>query len=125
MIGLLFGCTTIPTGSNVRAEVAGWVEDTSVILLLVKPEHRIFFGATYKFLEEAESSDGKITLDTVTSVLSQVEIFQSVDSKIALAGGRLILRRTFGNVALETPDVINNVGLGIKDGLKAALEATQ
>jgi hypothetical protein len=60
-------------------------------------------------------------LGAISAALGKLDAFQSKDSRLGLIGGRLILRRTIGNMELETPETIRNAGLGLRDGLKAAL----
>lgn len=128
LIGLigftLAGCATAPDGdtnAKIRREVALWSEDIASLALIAKPEYRPAIEAAVRALDAAETSEG-ISLNSITAALGQVDSLQSKDSKLALIGGRLLLRRAFGsNLTLETPELINAAGLGLRDGLKAAL----
>jgi len=116
----IVGCASTPGGPNVRQEVALWAEDSAVIALIAKPEYRPAMEAAVRSLDSAEQTGG-ININTITSALTQVDGLQSKDSKLAIFGGRLILRRALGNLQLETPEALNDAGLGLRDGLKAAL----
>lgn len=124
MLALLCACSTTDTGSDpnarIRTEVAGWTADFATFALIAKPEYRPALEGALRALDSAEGAGG-INLDSITAALFHVEGLQSTDSKLALIGGRLILRRAFGGITLETPDAISAAGLGLRDGLKTAL----
>jgi hypothetical protein len=90
------------------------------LILIAKPEYRVPMEAAVKYLDAAEGA-GSIDLGAISAALGKLDAFQSKDSRLGLIGGRLILRRTIGNMELETPETIRNAGLGLRDGLKAAL----
>lgn len=117
---IVIGCAHTPNGVDIRKEVAGWTEDFAALALVAKPEYRPAMEAAVRALDGAEQSGG-INLGAITAALLQVDALQSKDSRLGIIGGRLILRRALGNVELETPEAVNNAGLGIRDGLKAAL----
>lgn len=115
------GCASTKNSQiDVRKEVADWTGDIGALVLVAKPEYRVPMKAAVAYLDAAESA-GSIDLNAISIALSKVESLQSKDSKLGIIGGRLILRRTLGNVQLETPEVIKNAGLGLRDGLKIAL----
>ena len=116
----LIGCVSAPTGDKVRTEIGSWTEDFAALALVAKPEYRPAMEAAVRALDSAEGAGG-INLSAITSALGQVDALQSRDSKLGIIGGRLILRRALGNVKLDTPQLLNSAGLGLRDGLKAAL----
>lgn len=123
--GLLAGCGTLPPGEDanarVRREVAGWSEDIVALILVAEPKYRPVIEQAVGALDTGLVGDGSLNLSEITSALGRLEQLQSKDSKLALIGGRLVVRRAFGNVELQTPDAIHAAGLGLRDGLKAAL----
>ncbi len=118
----LASCANRPDETSIRQEVSSWTYDIAELTLVAKPEYRTHMEAAVRMLDSAEGSGG-INLNTITAAFSRSSALQSTDSKLAVIGGRLILRRALGNVTLETPESINEAGLGLRDGLKAALEA--
>jgi hypothetical protein len=123
-VACLLGCATGPNGTNIRSEVAVWAEDIAVLTLIARPEYRPAIEAAVRALDGAEQAEG-INLNTITSALLQTDALQSTDSKLAVIGGRLIFRRALGNATLETPESLNLAGLGLRDGLKSALNSVQ
>ena len=119
-MALLTSCANTGEPLNIRQEVALWTQDITELTLIAKPEYRPVMESAVNALTAAEGSGG-IDLNAITAALSRASALQSTDSKLGLIGGRLILRRALGNVQLETPDSINQAGLGLRDGLKAAL----
>lgn len=122
LLALLAGCVTSKQagGLNVRAEAAGWTADVSALVLAIKPEYKVPMQAVVTYLDAAEGA-GSLDLGAISLALSKLPFLQSRDSKIGLIGSRLILRRSVGDLELQTPDTIRDVGLGIRDGLKVAM----
>jgi len=118
---LLFGCASTPKGSpDVRKEVSEWAYDIGSLVLVAKPEYRIPMAAAVTYLDAAENA-GSIDLGVISAALAKIESLQSKDSKLGIIGGRLILRRALGDVDIQTPELMKNAGLGLRDGLKQAL----
>jgi hypothetical protein len=106
---------------DVRAEVAALATEAGALVLVAKPEYRPAVEAAVTYLDAAETA-GSIDLGVISGALSKVESLKSKDSRLGIIGGRLILKRALGNVELSAPETIKNAGLGLRDGLKAALE---
>jgi hypothetical protein len=119
---LLFGCASTKTGSSidVRKEVSEWSYDIGSLVLVAKPEYRVPMAAAVAYLDAAENA-GSIDLGVISGALAKIESLQSKDSKLGIIGGRLILRRALGDIDIQTPELMKNAGLGLRDGLKQAL----
>lgn len=119
---LLLGCASTKTGQSidVRKEVSEWSYDIGSLVLVAKPEYRVPMAAAVAYLDAAESA-GSIDLGVISGALAKIESLQSKDSKLGIIGGRLILRRALGDVDIQTPELMKNAGLGLRDGLKQAL----
>ena len=109
---------------DVRREVASWSGDILAVVLVAKPEYRPAAEAAVAYIDAAEASGG-IDLGIITGALAKVPALQSKDSKLGVIGGRLILNRALGNVSLDTPETIQSAGLGLRDGLKTALDLSR
>lgn len=119
----LAGCASGPEGStpDIRQEVAWWADLGGTAALIENPKNEVAIRAAVAYLDAAEANGGTFTVSTLREVLARFRELQSKDSKLAILGGTAVLRRYAGSIDLQSPDLLRAAGLGLRDGLKAAL----
>lgn len=115
------GCAGLPKGTTVRSEVAYWAQLGGDAALIENPKNAVAIQGAVAYLDAAEANGGTFTVSTLREVVGRFKELQSKDAKLAILGGTAVIRRYFRTVELQTPELLREAALGLRDGLKAAL----
>ncbi len=133
MVTWLAGCAS--TGSSgaspsqdpeaeaaaVRQETAEWTELVALGLLIKEPRAGIAMQKGVAFLNEMEAGGGVLSLDSAEALLAKLDELQSPEARLALLGGKKLIRRLVGDLATAPPPMARAIGLGLRDGMQRAL----
>lgn len=120
------GCKTTPEDKMALyvADAYDLGELGTQVALAENPDYRLELEYTLAGLRALEAQPDQITLDSLTRVLQRLPIdkLQTAKTRLYITGGRLVLRRVFGDVKLVNLGSGKQIVTALANGMEAGLK---